>query len=131
MFCHSCRFRILLLACLAASLPTLVGCQQSSPTLSKEAGTTAAIGLPESESPVLSKAVADRIKPGMSQEEVLAILQEAASNTPSAKSLLENAVIQGKLNNFRYDLTITQGKRKLVLVFREARLAEKKQEGLE
>lgn len=128
MACLSLRLRVFLLASLLA---TLVGCQQSPPTVSKETGTTAEVGLPESDPPVLFKAVADRIKPGMSQEEALAILQDAGKNTPSARSSLETIVTQGKLNTIRYDLTISQGKRKLVLAFRDGKLVEKKQEGLE
>lgn len=131
MSCLSCRIQILLLVWLPVALPTLVGCQPSAPTLSKEAGTTAAVELPESDPPVLTKAVAERIKPGMSQEEVLGILQKAGSNTPTAKSSLEVVGTQGKLNTIRYVLTVTQGKRKLVLAFKNAKLAEKKQEGLE
>jgi hypothetical protein len=125
------RFQILLLTCLAATLPTLVGCQKSPPTLPKEAGTTAEVGIPESDPPFLSKALADRIKPGMSQEEVVGILQDAAKNVPSAGSSLENVADLSKLNNVRFDLTVSQGKRKLVLAFRNAKLLEKKQEGLE
>lgn len=131
MSCLSYRFRILVLMCLPISLPTLVGCQPSAPTLSKDAGTTATLGLPESDPPVLTKAVVERIKPGMSQDEVLGILQDAASNTPTAKSSLEPVITQSKLNTIRYDLTITQGKRKLVLAFNNAKLTEKKQEDLE
>jgi hypothetical protein len=89
------------------------------------------VGLPDSDPPVLTKAVADRIKPGMSQEEVLGMLQEAGKHTTTAGSLLDNMVTQGKANPVRYDLTVTQGKRKLVLAFRDAKLLEKKQAGLE
>jgi len=59
----------------------LAGCGQSTPDLPKDVGTSAEIGLPETDPPVLSKEVAGRIKPGMSQEEALAILQDAARNT--------------------------------------------------
>lgn len=131
MACLSLRFQVLPLMCLPALLPLLVGCQRSPPTWTKETGTTAEVGLPDSNPPVLSKTVADRIKLGMSQEEVLSLLQDAGRNTPAAKSSLEAAATQAKLNSIRYDLTVTQGKRKLVLAFREAKLAEKKLEGLE
>jgi hypothetical protein len=126
MACLSRRFMVFLLVCLL-----LVGCQPSPPTSSKEAGTTAEIGLPESDPPVLSKAVADRIRPGMSQEEAVGILQDAAKDTPAVKSTLENVVTLSKLNNVRLDLTVSQGRRKLALAFRDAKLVEKKQEGLE
>jgi len=87
--------------------------------------------LPESDPPVLSKAVAGRIKPGMSQKEVLSVLQDAARDTPTAKSQIEATVLQGKLNSIRYDLTVIQGKRKLVLAFKDNKLVDKTQEGLE
>jgi hypothetical protein len=113
-----------------SSLPTLVGCGQGTPSLPKGAGTTAEVMFPESDPPVLSPAVADRIKPGMSWEEVLGILQDAARDTPAAKSNLDPVAALGKLNSLRFDLTVTQGKRKLVLRFRDGKLAEKTQEGL-
>ncbi len=131
MVCRSHRFQILLPMCLFASVSTFVGCQPSPATALKETETTAEVRLPESNPPVLSKAVADRIKPGMSQEEVLGILHEAGKNTPAVGSLLDNMVTQGKANPIRYALTVTQGKRKLVLAFRDAKLVEKDQEGLE
>jgi hypothetical protein len=118
-------------AALVAWLGVVAGCGRSTPVSSKDVGTTTTVGLPESDPPVLTQAVADRIKPGMSQDEALAILQDAARDTPSAKSSVEAAVTQGKLNNIRYDLTISQGKRKLVLAFRDNKLADKNQEGLE
>lgn len=92
----------------------------------KEIKTSAEVGLPGSDPPVLSKAVAERIKPGMSQEEVLGILREAGRNAPAVGTLLDNMVAQGKVNPILYDLTVTQGKRKLVLAFRDANLVEKK-----
>jgi hypothetical protein len=112
-------------------LPLVAGCEQSSPTLPKDVGTTTTVGLPEGDPPVLTKAVSDRIKPGMPQQEVLAILQDAARGTPAAKTSVDAAVTQGRLNNIRYDLTLTQGNRKLVLSFRDNKLSDKKQEGLE
>ena len=123
--------RFISLATLVTLLGIVTGCGPSTPTLPKDVGTTTTVDLPESNPPVLTQAVADRIKPGMSQDEVLAILQDAAPDTPSAKSSVEAAVTQGKLNNIRYDLTISQGKRKLVLAFRDNKLAEKTQDGLE
>jgi hypothetical protein len=38
---------------------------------------------------------------------------------------------QSKMNDFRYDLTVLQGKRKIVLAFRNKKLTDKTQEGLE
>jgi hypothetical protein len=85
------------------------------------------IVLPESNPPVLTQAVADRIKQGMSRDEVLAILRGAARDTPPAKASLEGVVIgQGTFN-----IAISQGKRKLVLVFRDSKLADKNPEGLQ
>ena len=130
MVCRPRRFWLIFSLGLLSSLPTLVGCGQGTPSLPKEAGTTAEVMFPESDPPVLSPAVADSIKPGMSWEEVLGILQEAARDTPAAKSQLEPVAAQGKLNSLRYDLTVAQGKRKLVLRFRDGKLAEKTQEGL-
>lgn len=127
----SLRLKVLPLVCLSAMLATLVGCQKSPPTLSEDAGTTAGVQFPESNPPVLSKAVADRIKPGMSQDEVVGILLDAAKNSPTAKTSIENTVTLVKLNSVRLDLTVSEGKRKLVLAFRNAKLTEKKQEGLE
>jgi hypothetical protein len=123
--------RFLPLAAMVALLGVIAGCTQRAPAPSKDAGTTSQLGLPESDPPVLTRAAADRIKPGMSQDEALAILQDAARNTPSAKSSIDTAVTQGKLNNIRYDLTIRQGKRKLVMNFRDGKLVDKTQEGLE
>jgi hypothetical protein len=123
--------RGILVVSLVAWLLPVAGCARSTPAPPKDVGTTATVGLPESDPPVLSRAVADRIRPGMSQEDVLAVLQDAARETPSAKSSVEAAVTQGKMNTIRYDLTVTQGKRKLVLAFRDNKLVEKAQEGLE
>jgi hypothetical protein len=115
---------------LASSLPVLVGCGQDTPSLPKGAGTTAEVMFPESDPPVLTRGNADRIQPGMSWEEVIGTLQDAARDTPAAKSQLEPVAALGKLNSLRYDLTVAQGKRKLVLRFRDGKLAEKTQEGL-
>ena len=131
MACPLRRTWPLLLACLASWLPVLGGCGQGTPSLPKEVGTTAEVMFPESDPPVLSRMTADRIKTGMSWEEVLGVLQDAARDTPAAKSQLEPVAAQGKLNSARYDLTVTQGKRKLVLRFRDGNLGEKTQEGLE
>ncbi len=108
----------------------VAGCERTSPAPSKDVGTTTTVVLPESDPPVLSKLVADRLKSGMPQEEALVVLQDAARSTPSARSSVEAVVAQGKLNNIRYDLTVTQGKRKLVLAFRDNKLVEMKEEGL-
>ena len=53
------------------------------------------------------------------------------AGTPTAKSSVDAAVTQGKLNDIRYDLTITQGPRKLVLSFKDRKLVEVKQHGME
>jgi hypothetical protein len=63
------------------------------PSLPKEAGTTAEVMFPESDPPVLTQTVADHIQPGMSWEEVLGILQDAARDTLAAKSQLELALV--------------------------------------
>jgi hypothetical protein len=110
-------------------LVALDGCGSDRPAFT--GGTTSEVQLPESDPPVLTKAVADRIRTGMAQEEVLAILRDAARETPAAKSSLELAYTQGKLNTVRYDLTLAQGRRRLVLAFKSATLAEKTVEGLD
>jgi len=109
-------------------LPLATGC---TPAVPKDLGTTTKLDLPDSEPPVLSKAVADRIHVGMSQEEVLSLLQGAALAMPSAKSSMEAIILQGKLNSIRYDLTVAQGKRKLFLAFKDNKLVDKSQEGLQ
>jgi hypothetical protein len=113
------------------SLHALVGCGGGTPASPSHVGTTTTVKLPESDPPVLTKAVADQIRPGMTQEEVLVILRNAARDTPSAKSSVEAAYSQGKMNPIRYDLTLSQGTRKLALAFKAEKLAEKKQEGLD
>ncbi|HEV2969130.1 MAG TPA: hypothetical protein VGY55_04010 [Pirellulales bacterium] len=122
---------------LFVSLLTPTGCGQNNQTPPKEKdvekeldGTSTAIALGETEPPVLTKAIADRIRPGLSQEEVLSLLQDAARNTRAAGSL-DSAVALGKLNDIRFDLTVSQGKRKLVLAFKDRKLVDKTQEGLE
>jgi len=127
-----CRHLVLILILpLVAPLLLVTGCDRRTPTLLKEAGTTAVIGFPDSDPPVLSKALTERIEDGMSQEEVVAILKEAASASPPAKASFESVIDQSKMNDFRYDLTILQGKRKLTLAFRNKKLTDKTQEGLE
>jgi hypothetical protein len=87
--------------------------------------------LPESDTPLLTRALADRFRLGMAQDEALEILRNAARDTPSAKSLSEATDMQGQLNPIRYELTLIQGKARLVLTFRDKRLAEKKIGGLD
>jgi hypothetical protein len=109
-------------------LPVGSGCtRKAAAPLPNKVGTSAAVELPETGAPMLTKAVADRIQPGMAQADALAVLQEASASN----SLINAAVNHGKLNNIRYDLTVTQGKRKLVLHFKDNKLVEKSQEGLE
>jgi hypothetical protein len=137
MSCLSQRRHLLPLLTLFVSLLTPIGCGQNSQTPPKEKevekemdGTSTAIALNETEPPVLTKAITTKIRPGLSQEEVLSLLQDAARNTPAAGSL-DSAVALGKLNDIRFDLTVSQGNRKLVLAFRNRKLVDKTQEGLE
>jgi hypothetical protein len=127
----SSRRGVLHAAPLLISLSIIVGCGQDTPTLPTNVGTTAELRLPESDPPVLTKAVADRIRLGMSQEGVISFLRDAARDTPSARSSVEAMSTQSKLNNIRYDLTLTQGPRKLVLAFKADALVDKKQVGFE
>lgn len=106
------------------------GCDSPTPQLSRDVGTTLTVELPENEAPVLSNSHAERIKLGMLQDEVVAILQEAAKNTPS-QSMIDLLATQGKLNTVRFDVTVIQGKRKLVIAFKDGRLTDLKQEGME
>jgi hypothetical protein len=129
MSCPSKCCRLSLLRTLVVVLLAMSGCEKNA--LPKDVGTSATVGLPEGQPPVLTKTLADRLRPGLSQVEALTILQDAALETPSAKSSVEAAVVQGKLNSIRYDLTITQGLRKLVLVFKDGKLVDKTQEGME
>jgi len=125
------RRRCLLLLPLFGLLLAPIGCAKSPSPQPKEIGTTANFELPDGDPPILTKAMADQIVPGLPQDVVLAYLQEAARDTPSAASSLEVAAEEAKLNKLRYDLTIVQGKRKLMLSFRDAVLVDVKREGLE
>ena len=127
-------------ATLAIGLSSQVGCGTDTPVPPSDsgapvppgkAGTTSTVELPESTPPLLTKAVADRIRQGMTQGEVLGILLDASRDTPTAKPLVELASTQSKLNPIRYDLTIVQAGRRLVLAFRSEKLAEKTLEGLD
>ncbi len=113
------------------SLVGIAGCRSDNPPIPSYVGTTTEIVIPESNPPVLTRALADKIRPGMAQREILAALREAGSATELARSLVETAELQGKLNNIRYDLSISQGNRKLSLSFKAEKLLEKKQEGLD
>jgi hypothetical protein len=116
------------LALLFVSGVVLIGCRRNNVT---DVGTATTLQLPESEPAVLTKDIADRIQVGMSQEQALSILQAAARDIPSAKSTVDVVVTQGKLNNVRFDLTVIQGKRKLALAFKNGKLVDKMQDGLD
>jgi hypothetical protein len=119
-------------ATLLVGLCLLVGCGTGTPPPPiGNVGTTSMVGIPESTPPVLTKAVADRIRTGMAQGEVLGILRDASLDTPSAKSLVELASTQSKMNSIRYNLTIVQGKRRLALAFKDEKLVAKTTDGLD
>jgi hypothetical protein len=123
-----------LLLPLASLLLPLAGCGQSTPApSSSEAalGTATTLELPEGNSPVLTKAVVDAIKPGMSQDKVRGILREGAKDNPAAKTNIDTAAMQGMMNDAKFDVTITQGKRKLTLSFKGNSLVDKSSEGIE
>lgn len=80
---------------------------------------------PEDGRPVLTDELAVRIVPGMSQDDVLAILQAATRDSAGARSPVEAAITQSRRNSVRYDLTVRQGKRELALSFRDGKLADK------
>jgi hypothetical protein len=122
---------LILLISLTGLLPMFSGCSRKAASPPSIVGTSATLVLPDSDPPVLSKSLADRIQTNMSQDDVLAILQQAAQNTSTAKSSVDAIATQGRLNDVRFDLTVMQGKRKLVLAFKDRKLAEKSQEGIE
>jgi hypothetical protein len=95
----------------------------STSELSTQLGADVTVKWPETNPPVLSKLLFDRIKVGMSLEEVLATVRETLG-----KSFLTD---QPPSNPVRYDLTITQGKRRILLNFRNNKLVDKWHEGLE
>ena len=112
----------------------LAGCAESPtppPVVASNPGTTSTVQFPEAASPILTKALADRIQPGMAQDAVISILIDAAKGEPSAAGMIEPIAKQSKLNPIRLDLMLTQGKRKLILAFKSDALVDKKQEGLE
>jgi hypothetical protein len=119
---------------LALLLLPLAGCGQTAPSSSSEEGTVGTatkLELPEGNSPVLTRAVVDAIQPGMSQEKVREILREGAKDNPAAKSNVDTVSMQGMLPDAKFDLVITQGKRKLTLSFKGKALVEKSSEGIE
>jgi hypothetical protein len=118
-------------AALVVALLVFVGCGKEPAAPTADMGTTATLVLPESGAPVLTPTVAGRMKPGIAQDEALAILQEAARDTPSARSSVEAVVTQGRMNPIRYDLTVGQGPRKLVLRFKGGKLVEASKAGFD
>ena len=131
MSCLSPYNRPFLLTPLLVSALAIVGCGHRESALPSDVGATAEIELPASDPPVLSKALASRFQSGMRQEEILSILRDAGRDTPSAKSLVETAYQHGKLNNIRFDLTVIQGKRKVVLNFKNENLVHKTKAGFD
>jgi hypothetical protein len=114
--------------CIALSTLMLVGCRQSE---TPNVGTTAEVQMPETDPPVITKALAERMQPGLAQADALSILQDAARQLPSVKSYTDFIVVSGNLNPIRYDLTVRQGNRKLILAFKDGKLAAAQQDGLE
>lgn len=116
---------------LVVALLVLAGCGKEPAAPTADVGTTATLVLPESDPPVLTPAVAGRMKPGIAQDDALDVLREAARDTPSARSSVETVVAQGRMNPIRYDLTVGQGPRKLVLAFKGGKLVEASKAGLD
>jgi hypothetical protein len=125
------RCRRWLPAPLLTAVLALVGCGTDRTASTSDVGTTAWIQFPEGNPPLLTRALADRLRPGMAQDEALDILRGAARDTPAAKSMIEATDLQGRLNPNRYDLTVAEGKVRLILAFKAKKLAEKKVEGLD
>jgi hypothetical protein len=110
------------------SLPLLLigltACHRSSDVTVVTVGTTADMQFSDSGPAVVTKALADRLEPGMSQDDAISVVRDAAEQSPAAKSTIETIVAQSKLNTIRYDLTLSQGKRKLVLRFQDGKLTD-------
>jgi len=103
-----------------------VGCgnDQSSPS------PIARVELANTKPPIVTKAVADQITVGMNQQDAMALLVKAAG-TMSPKYFLEAIAGQSSLNKPRFELTLSQDNRKLVLKFKDEKLVEKSSEGLD
>lgn len=112
-----------------------VGCDQkrenSSQNAQKDFKATTVVGLPETNPPTLDKSVADRLTIGMDQDQALATLKEATQHAPQTGSSFDNIIEQGQVSGAHYDVTITQGKRKLVLKFKDKKLVDMQKGGLE
>ena len=110
---------------LAIAILSFQGCGAEPTPISVDMGTTAMVQLPNTEPPILNKELADRVRVGMSQRDVLTILRDAGRVLPSVKSELDLAYEQSMLNPVRYTVSLLQGKRKLMLDFRSEKLEKK------
>ena len=123
-------FRILTLirlATLLVWLPALTGCDSGSANESNNV----VLNWPESNPPVLSRRLVDRLSLGMGQDDVMTMLLDASPQTPDIKSTVEMAQSTSRLNNHAFNLTLNQGKRTLILNFKDNRLYEAKHAGME
>lgn len=93
-------------------------------TLEQPNKTTSTIEIKEDQPVFVSKALGDRLKSDMTVQQALSALEAAAQDQPLVKSNLEALVPKDTVKQ-RYELTITQGKRKLKLIFVENKLREK------
>ena len=108
-----------------------VACDRKPQAVVPNAWTTAEVALPPTDPPVVDKALADRFTVGMPQDDAVAVLQSAATSRPVNGSYFQNVADQARLNGVRYDLTVTQGRRKLVLKFRKEKLVDVQKHGLD
>src|SRR6185437_13498362 len=117
------KVNVALLCTFILTISLSVGCDQkratSNQNAQKDFRATTVVGLPETNPPAIDKSVADRLTIGMDQDQALATLKEATQHAPQTGSSFDNIIEQGRLSGAHYDVTITQGNRKLVLKFKD------------
>ena len=119
------------LALLSVSLSTVAGCSGTTSSTTVTATTTrSTLDISEGEPIVLTKALAEKLKPEMSLEQVLEVLQTATKDQPKVKHRVDGLFPKGPTTK-RYELNLKQGQHKLFLIFIENKLREKNPEYLE
>ena len=119
------------LALMTLCLPLTAGCSgTTSSTVVTATTTRSTLDISEKEPVVLTKALAEKMKPDMSFEQVLEVLKNATQDQPSVKHRVDGLFPKEKITK-RYELTLKQGQRKLLLIFVENKLREKNPEYLE
>jgi hypothetical protein len=126
-------FRVIVLASFAFCYPFVAGCGKGDDFVQvtkDDVRTNTTMELPETDPPILTKALAEQIKPGISQMDAWRVLQSASRDERTAKSLVDSAIIKKMVDNVEHNITIKQGKLKLALVFKGDKLVEKTIQGL-